>query len=127
MAHKAGDALFAQALHIGIVRRIRALNGIAEFREHLGNAGHADAADADEMDRAGFARDFRGSHGNSLFAGIRGTLERGRRSAGESAHENARFLPYQPFARLESTENTCPARRDAASEMPMLLAFAAIS
>ena len=36
-------------------RGVRALHGIAEIEQHFGDAGHADAADADEMDGAEFA------------------------------------------------------------------------
>ena len=46
------DALVAQALDVGAVGRIRALNLIAEIVHDLGDAAHADAADADEMDGA---------------------------------------------------------------------------
>ena len=51
VADEAGDALVAQALHVGAVGLVRALDLIAEVVQHLGDAAHADAADADEMDQ----------------------------------------------------------------------------
>src|SRR5262249_6522966 len=51
-------ALVAQALDVGAVGSVGALHGIAEIDEHLGDAAHADAADADEMDRTDIARQF---------------------------------------------------------------------
>ncbi len=51
-----GDALVAQALHIGAVGGVRALHLVAEVDEHLGDAGHADAADADEVNGAELVR-----------------------------------------------------------------------
>jgi hypothetical protein len=39
----------AQAFHIGAFGRIRALHLVAEIAHHFGDAAHADAADADEM------------------------------------------------------------------------------
>src|SRR5207237_10461560 len=44
--------LLAQALDDVALGDIGALHGIAEDAHHLGDAGHADAADTDEMDRA---------------------------------------------------------------------------
>ena len=52
------DALVAQALDVGAVGRVRALHRVAEIVQHLGDARHADAADADEVDGAEFARQF---------------------------------------------------------------------
>ena len=54
------DAVLAQPLDIGAVGRVRALHGIAEIVQHLGDAAHADAADPDEMDGSDLARQ---SHG----------------------------------------------------------------
>ena len=51
-------ALLAQALDVGVVGEVRALDLVAEVDEHLGDARHADAADADEVDRADLARQF---------------------------------------------------------------------
>src|SRR5690606_16073234 len=45
----AGDALVAQALHIGAVGLVGALHLIAQIVQHLCDAAHADAANADEM------------------------------------------------------------------------------
>ena len=42
----------AQPLHVGAVGDVAALHRVAEIVQHLGDAAHADAADADEMDRA---------------------------------------------------------------------------
>ena len=58
MADEHGRALLAQALDVGVVARVRALHLVAEVEQHLGDAGHADAADADEMDGAELARQF---------------------------------------------------------------------
>ena len=52
MADDNGNALRAQTLHIGAVDRIGAAHAVAEIVHDLGDAAHADAADADEMDRA---------------------------------------------------------------------------
>ena len=52
VADEARDALVAQPLHIGAVGLVGALHAIAEIVQHLGDAAHADAADADEMHRA---------------------------------------------------------------------------
>ena len=46
------DALLAQALDIGVVGQIAALNLVAEIMQDFGDAAHADAADADEMNDA---------------------------------------------------------------------------
>ncbi len=45
-------AFFAQAQDIGVLGGVGALHGVAEIEQHLGDAGHADAANADEMNRA---------------------------------------------------------------------------
>ena len=49
MADEALDALVAQPLDIGAVGLVGALHLVAEIVQHLGDAAHADAADADEM------------------------------------------------------------------------------
>ena len=46
------DAHGAQALDVGIVGRVAALHLVAQIVHDLGDAAHADAADADEMDGA---------------------------------------------------------------------------
>ena len=51
-------ALLAQALDVGVVAQVRALHLVAEIDEHLGDARHADAADADEVDGADLVRQF---------------------------------------------------------------------
>ena len=51
-------AVLAQALDVGVVARVRALHGVPEVDEDLGDARHADAADADEVDGADFLRQF---------------------------------------------------------------------
>ena len=58
------DALLAQPLDVGVVGGVRALHGVAEIAQHLGDAAHADAADADEVDGSDFARQ---SHGRFLM------------------------------------------------------------
>ena len=50
--------LLAQALDVGAVGDVGAADGVAEIGQHLGDAAHADAADADEMHRADVARQF---------------------------------------------------------------------
>ena len=52
VADEALDALVAQALHVGAVGLVGALHAVAEIVQHLGDAAHADAADADEMHQA---------------------------------------------------------------------------
>ena len=47
-----GDAAGAQALEIGAVLQVAALDVIATRVHHLGNGAHADAADADDMEQA---------------------------------------------------------------------------
>ena len=49
-------ALLAQAVEIVIVGGVRALHGIAEIDQHLGDAAHADPADPDEVDGSDLAR-----------------------------------------------------------------------
>ena len=51
-------ALLAQALDIGVVAQVRALNLAAKIDEHFRDARHADAADADEVDGADLVRQF---------------------------------------------------------------------
>ena len=53
-------ALLAQALDVGVVAEVRALNLMAEIEQHFGDARHADAADPDEMNGADLARQFHG-------------------------------------------------------------------
>ena len=56
VADRHRDAFFAQPRDIAAFGRIRALHGIAEIAQHLGNAAHADAADAYEMNGSDLAR-----------------------------------------------------------------------
>lgn len=49
MADRHRNAAVAQALHDVGVRHVRALHLVAEVMHHLGDARHADAADADEV------------------------------------------------------------------------------
>ena len=42
----------AQPLHVRAFRGVRSLDLVAEIVHHLGDAAHADAADADEMQRS---------------------------------------------------------------------------
>ena len=51
------DPFVAQALHDIAVGDVGALHDIAEVLHHLGDTGHADPADADEMNRADVGRD----------------------------------------------------------------------
>ncbi len=52
MADEALDALFAQPLDVGAIGLVGALHAVAEIAQHLGDAAHADAANADEMHQA---------------------------------------------------------------------------
>ena len=58
MADKNPRALLAQALGVGVVAGVRALHLVAEIEQNLGDARHADAANADEMNGAKLARQF---------------------------------------------------------------------
>src|SRR3546814_6112303 len=51
------DSLFSQSLHDIAIGDVAALHLIAEIVHDLGDARHADAADADEMDGADVGRD----------------------------------------------------------------------
>ncbi len=51
------DAALAQAADVGAVGDVAALHGVAEVVQHLRDAGHADAADADEVDGADAERE----------------------------------------------------------------------
>ena len=46
----------AQALDVGVLGDVGALHPVAEIDQHLGDAAHADAADADEMHRSDVSR-----------------------------------------------------------------------
>ena len=50
------DALLAQPRDVAAFGRVRALHGIAEIAQHLGDAAHADAADPDEVNGSDLAR-----------------------------------------------------------------------
>ena len=52
------DAAVAQPLHIIAVGDVGAAHAIILVGQHLGDAAHADPADADEMDRPDVARQF---------------------------------------------------------------------
>jgi hypothetical protein len=43
----------AQPPHVGVLRQVAALGVVAQVVQDLGDARHADAADADEVDRPG--------------------------------------------------------------------------
>src|SRR5690606_29838331 len=64
VADEALDALLAQALDIGAVGLVGPLHAVAEILQHLGDAAHADAADADEMHQADRLRHL---HGRAPF------------------------------------------------------------
>ena len=49
MADEDIGPLLPQALHIGAVGYVRALDLVAHGQHHIGNARHADAANADDM------------------------------------------------------------------------------
>ena len=50
------DAELGEAARVGAVGEVAALHLVAEIVQHLGDARHADAADADEMDEADIER-----------------------------------------------------------------------
>src|SRR5690606_14813589 len=52
MADRDGDALLAQALDIGVLGLVGALHAVAQRMQRLGDAAHADAANADKMHEA---------------------------------------------------------------------------
>ena len=58
MADRDLDAAVAQPLHIGAVGNVGAAHAIVLVGQNLGDAAHADPADADEMDRTDVARQF---------------------------------------------------------------------
>src|SRR5713101_3248912 len=60
MADRDRDAEVAQPLDVLAFGDVRARYRVAEIGQHLRNAAHADAADADEMDRTDIARQFHG-------------------------------------------------------------------
>ncbi len=67
-----GDAHGAQPLDVGILGHVAALHLVAQIVHDLGDAAHADAADADEMDGADVERnaggDGCGHHAASLLS-----------------------------------------------------------
>ena len=52
MADGDGNARGTQPRNVGTLRDVAALHRVAEIVQHLGDARHADAADADKMDRS---------------------------------------------------------------------------
>ena len=54
------DALVAQALDIGALGLVRALDLVAERVQHFRDAAHADPADADEVNEADALRHLHG-------------------------------------------------------------------
>ena len=59
-------AVLAQTVEIVIVGGVRALHGIAEIEQHLGDTAHADPADPDEVDGSDLARQSHGVSRSSL-------------------------------------------------------------
>jgi hypothetical protein len=58
MADEDAGAFFSEAFHIGVFGRVGTLHLVAEIEQHLCDAGHANAADADEVYGAEIARQF---------------------------------------------------------------------
>ena len=56
MADRDLDAELGQAARVGALGDVAALHLVAEIVQHLGDAGHADAADADEVDQSDIER-----------------------------------------------------------------------
>ena len=81
-----GDALLAQTVHIRVFRGVRSLNSVAEIAQHLGDATHADATDADKMNGSDLARQ---SHGAISV------VRHARRSTGHMTPSNRRGWPGQ--------------------------------
>jgi hypothetical protein len=65
VADRNPDAFLAQPRDIAAFGRVRALHGVTEIAQDLGDAAHADAADPDEVDGSDLARQ---SHAASLVA-----------------------------------------------------------
>src|SRR3546814_12183370 len=68
MALEDGDAESAQPLDVIVRREVRALHLVAEIVHHLGDARHADAADADEVDDSDIER--QRPHAAFLFTAV---------------------------------------------------------
>ena len=75
MTDRDGDAAGAQTLGAGTIGDIRSLHLVAQIVHHLGNARHADPADADEMDCAEVGADI--GHGACLALARRATAATG--------------------------------------------------
>jgi len=58
MALKDGRAMGRQPLRDGREFEIGAGHAIPQFKQHFGETGHADAADADKMNVLGFKKHF---------------------------------------------------------------------
>src|SRR5580693_9276980 len=94
MSDRDFHALVAQALDVGALRLVGALHRIAEVQHHLGDAAHADAADADEMHRPNVARQF---HDRSSISYPLPLVGRGRGGGREvSAGVDTCELPFRP-------------------------------
>src|SRR3989442_82490 len=121
---------------MGALGSIRALHGVAEIAEYLGDAAHADAADPDEVNRSDLARQ---SHGRFLAPSSSG--KRGRSSNREALEQNQlRGVLDAPLSRgvtrvfsvitgrqIPATFITRSASRCAASSLPTLRAAAAMA
>src|SRR5690606_4949320 len=99
LALEEGRAEFHQP--VGDLRglRVRALHAVAERHQHLGDAGHADAANADEVDGAEFPGKLGGGgsvHGTSFASSVRASTSCTRRSV-------ASGIPYESAARAMRT------------------------
>jgi hypothetical protein len=76
-------ALVTQPLHVGRVGCVRALHRVAEIDQHLGDAAHADAADADEMDGADIGRQLHGCFPGKISARRRYHIRHAQHQIGE--------------------------------------------
>src|SRR5690242_6154092 len=56
MADRHLDAVLGQTARIGALGDVAALDLVAEIVQHLGDAGHADTADADKMQKTDIER-----------------------------------------------------------------------
>ena len=111
MADEDAGALVAQPFDVGVVAGVRALHPIALIEQHFGDARHADAADADKMDGAKFARQL---HKRRLR-----TAEASRRACSAAARP-ARHNAICRFGQIGRGWPAPQSRRDGPAQEPSL-------
>src|SRR3981081_91539 len=102
------DALVAQPADIGALGSIRALHGVAEIAQYLGDAAHADTADPDEVDGSDLARQ---SPGVCLDVLERQRVGAARRPMTGSAVRS--IIPRSPKIQISRAEYWMPRFRGA--------------